>query len=341
MPIPPFKDSNIAPIAVYNPITSEPIYKGNIFVSPVIKYDTPVVDPVFQSFPNHPFHDRPIIVSNFDTNYNCTKCKNTPEFTIPILEGDDVTMFFKFQDFYSFDSGQYTPWNPNAEIIHIKAVGADGSSVLNMDVLPTSWWDIQYSYKEGYGSYQIITISHYALNAIKGELGNCFSFCFNIDVSGEEIEVYFTELYKFITCETETHVLEGEFGNYDCMNVYYGMPTNYFSRNGNSAKAYKNKVRIISSFKEVGYNMEKTMNDNELVVQTKKSGIWKLQGGLVAPYFARIISEIMNAKTIYVDSNEYLFKENTIQKSIDYNDAWKIELKLQEVSCEREFTCIN
>ncbi|MBK7360700.1 MAG: hypothetical protein WAT16_06960 [Saprospiraceae bacterium] len=267
-------------------------------------------------------------LQNCDRKYCDIRCDWEPEGTIPFVYGDKIIFQLQFRDKANTDPKSPTlGWD---DWVYAEIYNAETGAQITgaVELAAKSRWFVCHN---GRNSYQQIEIDTGAED---------FPCAFYVkfiayDSAGEEgveIDSRCSQTFKLVDDCMETHLVEGEYLEFDCLGNYYGQPEcEDGAQSGSVSFAYRNITRIEGSIvlgqPEVETEDETTrLIDNYKFTTSTASG---KNGLFLSNYMIRWYSNIFSAKNVIIDSNNKLISnfvvnyEQQEQNSAIVNFEWK------------------
>ena len=275
----------------------------------------------------------PPFIFNEGDSWNCNLCGADKPFFIPFLRGDIFPLQTVFPDNFNtnpsviasgFKDSLAADWYVMVEL-------QDESGTTISSFIDTFCSEYNVSYTPEFGSVQTWFVNTGLLPLSL----NCFRFkityyFYNQVTALKEVErVIYTEYFRKIEDCERYSAISSTYDTIDCYGNLYTEPQNYL---GTSNTAYYNFLRLEGEVEYTGSSVNNEVEtDRGIVLRKQIIEDYQLRGGIVAPYFARMIDRAVLGKTVLVDGVQY---ENfSFSKNNDLSREWVIFLNFQKLPC--------
>lgn len=297
-----------------------------------------------------------LILCSCDTSFNCNLCGNDLPYWSPVL--DDDILVFQFQQIDNFngqDPNGSFPYGWGASGFANGFVkdccsdqyilsGGNPKSVTNyatqsfVGVYPV----YDYAGNVTWKNIQQIEIDlkqlYIDLNAQFPNGGGCFVFEWIFNAANPVSKYSFcSEPYKFDPCpdKSETFLLEGNYKTTDCFKYYYG---DEFVGNG-TPFTYYNQYRLPGFIEQTSFEISKEFVGTRLTtVSSEVIEKWTLKSKRIPRQIAKILTNILAAKNVYVNGVEYI-SDGEIPKNNEVGNQWFVEAQLRKINCSKTLAC--
>jgi hypothetical protein len=278
----------------------------------------------------------PLISPNFLLNesdsWNCNLCGADKPFFMPFQRGDIIPFQTNFADTfntnpevinYGFKDSLSADWYVMIEL-------QDENGAILSSFIDTFCSEYNVAFSDLYGSVQT-----WFLNTALFPISlTCFRlkvtyYTFNQVTLLKEIErVIFTEYYrKIIDCEKYIGI-SSIYDTIDCYGNIYSQFENYL---GTSNSTYYNFVRIEGEVEFMGNNENiEVETDRGIILRKEIISEYQVKGGIIAPYFARLIDSAIRGKNVTISGISY--DTFSFGKNNDSSREWLVFLTMQN-SC--------
>jgi hypothetical protein len=267
----------------------------------------------------------PFALSEADT-WNCNLCGADMPFYIPYLVGDILPLQTNFVDNYNsdrenpaygFKSGLSMDW-----YVMVELQDKDGVTVANNI---ETFCDTYYvGYSQQYGSVQtwFVNTGLLPVSLKCWRLKITYYYYDTVSASKQVERVLYSEYYRLFEECTETTVIESVYDGKDCYgNIYDAIPTTL----GANVLPYYNFIRIEGEIELIGTdeNVE-TQTDFGKVLRRTIIENYRIQSGIVAPYFARMLDRVVRGSVVTINGTQY--KNFSFSKNNEASRMWVVSL---------------
>ena len=165
----------------------------------------------------------------------------------------------------------------------------------------------------------------------------CFvlEFCFDLGLATEYC--FCSEPYIFNPCPNEktTILLEGVYPEFDCFRYYYGT-----QMVGNGTPfAFYNQYRVEGAFEQTSFAITKEFVGTKLKTTTSEiQENWILKTNRIPQRVAKLLTNLMNAESVFVDGIEYVV-DGEIPKNNEIGNQWFIDVAFRKIDCSKTYSC--
>ena len=165
----------------------------------------------------------------------------------------------------------------------------------------------------------------------------CFvlEFCFDLGLASEYC--FCSEPYVFNPCPNEktTILLEGVYPEFDCFRYYYGTQ---LIGNG-TPFAFYNQYRVEGAFEQTSFAITKEFVGTKLKTTTSEiQENWILKTNRIPQRVAKLMTNLMNAESVFVDGIEYVV-DGEIPKNNEIGNQWFIDVAFRKIDCSKTYSC--
>ena len=263
-----------------------------------------------------------------DKRYCDIRCDHETDGTVPFVYGDKIMFQTQFMDKANTDPRAPTlGWNDWVffEIYN----GETGALISDAGFID----DITRFYvcHNGRNSYQVLEID----TSIEDFPCSFYIKFIAYDGAGEEaieIDSRCSQIFKLVDDCMETHLIEGEYLEFDCVGNYYGDPEcEDGMQTGSESFAYRNITRIEGQIVKGQPEIENEDETNRIIDNYKLTTASSSQksGVFLSNYMISWYSNLFSAKNIKIDGNNKLISnfavnyEQQEQNSAIVNFEWK------------------
>lgn len=250
-----------------------------------------------------------------DKTYCSIKCENEADYFIPYVIGDKIMFQLQFRDLVNTDIKN--PLKGWGDWVFADIYDLEGNFISSGLGLA----ERMYTCHNGKNSYQVIEFEISKLNFIDEIQVDCFYFKFKamngIGQEATEIDSRCSHFYKPADDCMETHLVEGEFAEFDCLGNYYGMPNcDAQLDGGGSYFKYRNTTRIEARFLKRSPETE-TEDEKTTIIDNYelRTDFADQKAGIFLPnYIISWFVNLFSSKKIKIDN----ISQNISNFAVDY-----------------------
>jgi len=272
----------------------------------------------------------PFALSEADT-WNCNLCGADMPFFAPFLRGDIMPLQTNFADAFNTD-----PTNPTYGFkttiatdfyVMVELQDANGATISS---LIDTFADTYYvGYSEKWGSVQTFFINTgYFPVGLKCFRLKITYYKFDQISSAKVIErVLYSEYYREYTNCGPTILIESTYQGMDCYGNIYDLFA--VSVGAGTTNAYYNSIRIEGEIEFTGNDESADIaTDLGKVVRRTILSNYRINSGIAAPYFARMLDRVVRGSTVTINGEQY--KNFVFEKNNDQSRMWVIDLTFEK-----------
>jgi len=272
----------------------------------------------------------PFVLNESDT-WNCNLCGADMPFFAPFLRGDIIPLQTNFADTFNTD-----PSNPTygfstsiSAYFYVMVELQDASGVTISSFVDTFADTYYVGYSEKWGSVQTWFVNTgYFPTTLKCWRLKVTYYTFDQITLLKTVErVLFTEYYREYDNCGPTVLIESSYSGMDCYGNIYDLFA--VSVGAGTTQPYYNSIRIEGEVEFTGNdeNADITTDLGKVVRKTILSN-YRINSGLAAPYFARMLDRVVRGSSVTIDGVEY--KNWTFGKNNDASRMWIIDLTFEK-----------
>ena len=277
-------------------LTVSPTYSRIAVLAPIV--DCP-------SIPYPPF------ISSIADGYNCNRCGSDPVYYMRYRIGDTIPLQLTLPDLKSTDV-------VNPSMGWLSSATAGNTYYIKAEVLDFDCTTVIYSLVDSFCTDYWVTF-----DPIIGSIQTLFIDTNSLPVGTQVFRLRFTWYTSSHTvagtvysepfmlenpCEN-TLLFRGDNSSKDCLRRVYYEPTAFYHEGvnpfGYSPRAFWAQMRYQADIVEVGYTNEKTLNDNDVLINQKTSKNFEFRFYPMPPYAAELLNAIITSEVVTIESEQY------------------------------------
>ena len=274
----------------------------------------------------------PVFILNESDSWNCRLCGADQKYNIPFKRGVVIPFQTNLPDNRNINPenlvfGVKDTLNQTNFLIQIELQDETGTTIFDLADLFCSEYNVAYT--ENLGSFQTwfvntalfpvsltcwrLKISYYKLDQIS-----------NTQILEREI---FTEYFsEIIDCSKNYVDVVSSYGFTDCIGLFYGEFNNFL---GTSNLPYYNYILLEGEKEFIGSDSQiESQADSGKVLRKEKVDNYQIKGGLVAPFYAKMLDITLNGSSVFVEEVEYI--NFSFGKNNDSSKMWVIDITFQK-----------